>query len=142
MGYYKALNHGGIDADERWLVRGENAVRAGVEGFNQLWSLPIGLRPTAVACVSDLIAIGAMNAAAAAGLAVGLDIAVTGYDDTPMADFLHPPLTSIRQPIPQVGEHVVDLLLKQINGEEIAEKKILLSPELIVRASSQTTPSG
>jgi DNA-binding LacI/PurR family transcriptional regulator len=39
-----------------------------------------------------------------------------------------------------VGEHVVDLLLKQINGQEIAEKGILLSPELIIRASSQTTP--
>ena len=142
MGYFKALNQVGIDADERWLVRGENAVRAGVEGFQQLWSLPAGLRPTAVACVSDLIAIGAMNGAAAAGLEVGRDIAVTGYDDTPMAEFLHPPLTSVRQPIAQVGEHVVDLLLKQINGQEIAEKGILLSPELIVRASSQITSPG
>jgi DNA-binding LacI/PurR family transcriptional regulator len=83
-----------------------------------------------------------MNAAAAAGLKVGTDIAVTGYDDTPMAEFLHPPLTSVCQPIAQVGEHVVDLLLKQINGQEIAEKGILLSPELIIRASSQTAPPG
>ena len=142
MGYFKALNQVGIAADESWLVRGENSVQAGVEGFNQLWSLPAAQRPTAVACVSDLIAIGAMNGAAAAGLKVGQDIAVTGYDDTPMAEFLHPPLTSVRQPIPQVGEHVVDLLLKQIIGDEIAEKGILLSPELIIRASSQTTPSG
>jgi DNA-binding LacI/PurR family transcriptional regulator len=83
-----------------------------------------------------------MNGAAAAGLEVGRDIAVTGYDDTPMAEFLHPPLTSVRQPIAQVGEDVVDLLLKQINGQEIAEKGILLSPELIIRASSLSTPPG
>jgi DNA-binding LacI/PurR family transcriptional regulator len=142
MGYFQALNQSGISADSSWLVRGKNTVRAGVEGFNHLRSLPASRRPTAVVCVSDLIAIGVMNGAAAVNLEVGQDIAITGYDDTPMAEYLHPPLTSVRQPIPEVGQHVVNLLLKQINGDEIAEKGILLSPELIVRASSQTTLSG
>ncbi len=142
MGYFKALKEGGIVAKDSWLVRDKNSVRAGVEGFNQLWSLPDAQRPTAVACVSDLIAIGAMNGAAAAGLEVGKDIAVTGYDNTPMAEFSHPPLTTVHQPIPEVGEHVVNLLLSQIKGVEIDEKGILLSPELIIRASSQARPSG
>ena len=83
-----------------------------------------------------------MNRAAAAGLEVGKDIAVTGYDNTPMAEFLHPPLTSVRQPIPEVGEQIVNLLLNQIKGVEIDEKGILLSPELIIRASSKARPSG
>ncbi len=140
QGYHQALTEAGLTAEPALMMRGENSVQAGAEGFARLWSLPPSQRPTAVACVSDLMAIGAMNGAAAAGLAVGKEMAITGYDDTPMAEFLHPPLTSVRQPIPQVGEHVVNLLLQQINGEPIAKKGVVLSPELMIRASSQTIP--
>ncbi|MCZ7673648.1 MAG: substrate-binding domain-containing protein [Chloroflexi bacterium] len=98
--------------------------------------LPAGDRPTAVVCVSDLIAIGALNDASAAGLRVGQDIAITGYDDMPMSQYLTPSLTTVRQPIATVGQQVVDLLLKQIKGQPIVEKGILLEPELIIRESS------
>ncbi|MFO7538554.1 MAG: LacI family DNA-binding transcriptional regulator [Chloroflexota bacterium] len=137
QGYLRGLQTAGIPFDSAWLVRGENAVQTGVNAISRLMALPDGQRPTAVACVSDQIAIGVLyGAGAAGGLQVGSDIAITGYDDAPMAEFLHPPLTSVRQPIAAVGQQVIELLLKQINGDEIEEKGILLAPELIVRESS------
>lgn len=135
-GYQQGLQAAGLPFDPAWLIRGENAVQTGATAMSRLLALPEAQRPTAVACVSDQIAIGALYGATTAGWQVGQDIAVTGYDDAPLAEFLHPPLTSVRQPILQVGQKVVELLLKQINGEEIAEKGILLKPELIVRQSS------
>jgi DNA-binding LacI/PurR family transcriptional regulator len=89
-----------------------------------------------VACVSDLIAVGAVHAAAAAGLVVGQDVAVTGYDDGPLAPFLNPPLTSIRQPIGDVGRAIVRLLLGELRGEPQAPRGVLLNPRLVVRSSS------
>lgn len=135
QGYLDGLHAAGIELDPEWISRGSNTVQMGSRETTRLLSLPADRRPTAVVCVSDQIAVGAMNAAAAAGLQVGRDIAVTGYDDAPMAEFLHPPLTSVRQPIPEVGQQVVDLLLRQIEGETIAQKGILLKPELIIRKS-------
>jgi DNA-binding LacI/PurR family transcriptional regulator len=136
QGYLRGLQTAGIPFDPAWLVRGENAVQTGVNAISRLMALPGEQRPTAAACVSDQIAIGALYGAGAAGLQVGSDIAITGYDDAPMAEFLHPPLTSVRQPIAAVGQQVIELLLNQINGDEIVEKGILLAPELIVRESS------
>lgn len=134
-GYLATMAEAGRETREEWIVRGENTVEDGRTCLNRLLQLPGEQRPTAVACVSDHLAIGATQAAMAAGLVVGDDLAITGYDNVPLAEFLYPPLTTVRQPIPAVGQALVDLLLKQINGEEIAEKGVLLRPELIVRES-------
>jgi DNA-binding LacI/PurR family transcriptional regulator len=138
QGYLHGLQTAGILFDPAWLVRGENEVQTGVNAVSQLLALPAAQRPTAVACVSDQIAIGALYEATAHGLQVGSDLAITGYDDAPMSEFLHPPLTSVRQPIPEVGGQVIELLLKQIDDEAIDTKGILLDPELIVRESSSS----
>jgi DNA-binding LacI/PurR family transcriptional regulator len=135
-GYAAGLAAAGIDTEGAWIFRGENLMQTGMEGMAALLALPPGERPTAVACVSDLIAVGAVNAAAAAGLRVGVDIAVTGYDDSPQAQFLHPPLTSVRQPVRAVSREVVRLLLAQLRQETDESQGLLLTPELIVRQSS------
>jgi len=135
-GYAAGLAAAGIEFDPAWLCRGENAVQTGAEGLAHLMALPAASRPTAVACVSDQIAVGAMNAAAADGLVVGRDLAVTGYDDTAVAQFLHPPLTSVRQPIAAVAREIVRLLLGELRHEPAEQRGILLNPELIVRQSS------
>ncbi len=136
QGYAAALAAAGITPDPAWLHRGENLVQTGAEGMAALLALPAERRPTAVACVSDLIAVGVINTAAAAGLVVGRDVAVTGYDDSAMAQFLHPPLTSVRQPISEVGRTMVRLLLDRLSPEPAAPEGILLRPSLIVRPSS------
>lgn len=134
-GYCQGLEEAGIGRQDNWIFRGDNELSTGIAAVQHFLSLPPAQRPTAVSCVSDQIAIGAINECAAQNLKVGRDIAIAGYDDSPMAPFLHPPLTTVRQPIQQVGEQIVELLLKQIDGEAINQKNILLRPELIVRDS-------
>jgi DNA-binding LacI/PurR family transcriptional regulator len=135
-GYYQGLMEAGITPQENWIFRGDNDLSTGIEAVDYFLSLPQAQRPSAVSCVSDQIAIGAINECAGRNLKVGQDVAITGYDDSPMAQFLHPPLTTVRQPIQQVGEKIVDLLLNQIDGQQIYQKKYLLRPELIVRYSA------
>lgn len=135
-GYRDALAAAGVEPDPAWLLRGEHSAQLGRAAVRQLLGLPEAHRPTALACVSDLVAIGALNEAHRAGLKVGQDLAITGFDDMPLVQYMQPPLTSVCQPIPEVAEAVVDLLLKQIKEEPIAQKNILLKPELVVRESS------
>ena len=113
-----------------------NLAQTGVRGMRQLIALPEPQRPTAVACVSDLMAMGAVKTAVAAGLRVGGNIAITGFDDVPMGEYMQTPLTTVRQPIAEVGRAVIELLLKQMRGEPIANRGILLKPELVLRESA------
>lgn len=69
-------------------------------------------------------------------MVVGRDVAITGFDNIPMAEFSHPPLTTMHQPIYQIGGMVCEMLIRLIQGEELDQKHILLKPELIVRQSS------
>lgn len=135
-GFADGLREAGLAVRPDWILRGNNTVQFGAAGMQHWRSLPDAERPTAIACVSDLIAIGALNDASAAGLNVGQDVAITGYDDIPMSQYFTPALTTVRQPIATVGQQVVDLLLKQIKEQPIAKKGILLKPELIIRESS------
>ena len=93
-----------------------------------------GGRPDALFCASDLIAIGAMRALAAAGLSVPDDVAVVGFDDQPVASLTAPPLTTVAQDARQAGEHLVDGLLSLLRGEVPAPAA--LPVRLVVRASS------
>ncbi|HID90260.1 MAG TPA: LacI family transcriptional regulator [Anaerolineae bacterium] len=136
QGYVKAMENAGIPIDPAWVIRTEHTEAAGRAAMHALLSLPPERRPTAVVAISDLMAIGAMNAIHEAGLTPGEDIAVVGFDDIPTAQSLRPPLTSLRQPIAEVGRRVVEMLLSLIQGEEPPERRVLLPPRLIVRASS------
>src|SRR5260221_1540995 len=136
QGYWRGLQNAGIDFDSAWLVRGEHTTQTGVVGAMQVLSLPVDRRPTAIVCVCDLFAVGAIYAVMAAGLRVGQDIAITGFDDLRMDEYLYPTLTSVRQPIPEVGRHIVELLLNQISEVSAEPKGILLKPTLVVRESS------
>lgn len=137
-GYHEAVAEAGLAPEPELLVRGLHAAGTGSRAFQQLWRLPARRRPTAIACVSDLIALGALQAAGNAGVVVGRDLAITGFDNVELADFTQPPLTSVRQPIAQVGQTAVDMLLAQILEREPPAKTVLLTPELIIRASSMT----
>ncbi|MDQ2837514.1 MAG: LacI family DNA-binding transcriptional regulator [Actinomycetota bacterium] len=96
--------------------------------------------PTALACVSDAVAVGAMRAVEQRGLAVGRDVAVVGFDDSPLATVVTPGLSSVRQPLESVAEKCVDLLLRQISDHTAIPLKLVVPPTLIVRGSSQ--PAG
>ena len=114
----------------------ELVLTPGAEGMAALLALPPERRPTAVACVSDLIAVGVMNAAAAAGLAVGRDLAVTGYDDSALAQFLHPPLTTVHVPIAEIGQRAGQYLLQRLQGQAVE------APPLLPRHRSLQPPEA
>jgi DNA-binding LacI/PurR family transcriptional regulator len=140
-GYAQAMADAGLTIRPEWVKRGEGNFTFGFEAVNHLMTLPPSRRPTGIVALNDLLAIGAMHAIAANGLQVGRDVAVTGFDDNPLVQYLNPPLTSVRQPIWQVGQMVIDMLLTIMNEPEKVELECaLLPPELIVRASSVTNP--
>jgi DNA-binding LacI/PurR family transcriptional regulator len=87
----------------------------------------------AVFAASDLIAIGAMHALAAAGLRVPGDVAVAGFDDIPTARFANPPLTTVMQDTKRAGEMLVDAVLRMIDGQQVGSER--LPARLVIRES-------
>lgn len=138
-GYDEAMRNAGLPIDPAWLRRGEGEVAVGYTLTADLLQLPDAVRPTAVVAVDDHLAIGAMQAVQAAGLVVGAEVGITGFDDTPGIQHLSPPLTSVRQPIWQVGQEIVQLLIGLIQGAPPQRAQLHLSPRLIVRPSSLRT---
>jgi DNA-binding LacI/PurR family transcriptional regulator len=87
-----------------------------------------------VAC-NDLMALGAISAAQKRGLTVGRDVAITGFDDIPLAEHSHPPLTTVHQPIYDIGRQICNMLIRLVQGEQVNERHVLLQPQLVVRES-------
>lgn len=144
QGYLAALTKHDIPVDERLITGrresqfdspGYSTETIGYEGMRRLLSLPSP--PTAVFARNDFTAVGAMTAAKEAGLKIPQDVAIVGFDDTPMAQHTVPPLTTVRQPMKLQGQLAAELLLKRIGDSEILDVETrILDCELIVRESS------
>jgi len=97
--------------------------------------------PRAIVCANDQTALGAIHALARRGIRVAQDVAVTGFDDVPIARHLHPPLTTVRQPMQELGATAFDILYSKINtGKPDAD--VVLPVELIIRESCGCTTPG
>ena len=136
QGYYQALQQASIPIEEGWIERGENSVSAGYNGARRLLQRPPADRPSALIGMSDTLAIGAINAVHHLGLTVGRDVSISGFDDIPLSQYLQPPLTTIRQPIWEIGQRSIELLFQIMAGRTPAEHQILLPPRLIIRQST------
>jgi DNA-binding LacI/PurR family transcriptional regulator len=66
---------------------------------------------------------------------VGRDVAITGFDDIPLAEHSHPPLTTVHQPIYDIGRQICNMLIRLVQGEQVNERHVLLQPQLVVRES-------
>ncbi|WP_219844010.1 LacI family DNA-binding transcriptional regulator [Arthrobacter sp. MYb227] len=104
----------------RTMLRGENA-------------------PTAVVTGNDVLAMSVYDAARAAGLRVGTDVAVVGFSDLPLCQFLTPQLASVRMPLTAIAQKIIEQLLAQIRKEPTPEQGFYLQPELILRDSFYRT---
>ena len=133
-GYQQGLAEAGIAFDKAMVAEGDLTRTGGYQAAQRL--LTLRKRPTAIIGVNDLTAIGAMRAAREAGLVVGRDIAIAGYDGTEDSEHTDPPLTTLKQPIYATAQRLVEMLLKRIAGEPVPEPRIILQPELIIRAST------
>lgn len=117
------------------LIRvGDLTQRSGYEQTLDL--LDLANPPSAIVAFNDLMALGAMSAAQNRGLTVGTDVSITGFDNIPIAAHSHPPLTTVDQPIYQIGSMVCEMLAQKIKGEALERSQALLQPELIIRESS------
>lgn len=131
----------GIELLPDLLLRGQGSAQFGRQAASSLLDLPRWQRPTAIIGLNDFMAIGAMQLAQERGLRVGEDIAIAGFDDNPISQYLIPALTSVRQPIMEVGKTIISVLISLLEKEDpsripVNERQILLSPELVVRAST------
>ncbi|MFD5424611.1 LacI family DNA-binding transcriptional regulator [Streptomyces sp. NPDC127084] len=97
---------------------------------------------TAVVCASDMMALGAIRAARQRGLEVPRDISVVGFDDSPLIAFTDPPLTTIRKPVPAMGQAAVRTLLEEIGGTPAPHSEFVFMPELVVRGSTASGPGS
>ncbi len=137
-GFFEAMQRANLPILKDWVLHTPNTLEHAFEATKQLMSgRP---RPTAIVCANDLMAFGAKRCIEAFSLEVGTDVALTGYDDTTVAELIG--LTSIRQPIPLVANKVIELLLAEINHQRPAEYHIVLEPSLVVRESSSSQRKG
>jgi LacI family transcriptional regulator len=130
-GFLDALRCAGI-GDEPWIVTGDFTFKSGVEAAERMLSERANV--TALACANDDMAAGAMLALHRAGRDIPSDISVTGFDDTPMSNIVWPPLTTIRQPIKDIAERAVHILIERAADDDATFEP--LPHELIVREST------
>lgn len=130
-GFLDALAEAGIN-ERPWTATGDFTFKSGVEAVEQL--LRDRVRVSAIACANDDMAAGAMLALHRARLEIPTSISVTGFDDTPMSEIVWPPLTTIRQPIKDLTERAVHLLVTNQPNDSINYD--VLPIELIIREST------
>ncbi len=136
VGVHAALARAGRGPDAVTEVTiGSLDSAGGEQGVDTLLAGP-GPAPTALFCVNDLAAIGALRALRRRGITVPDEVAVVGYDDTPLAAELLIPLTSVRQPTHAMGWRAGDLLLRRYDEPDAPAVRIEFEPTLVVRAST------
>jgi len=132
-GYRKALDEHGLEERAGYLQTADLSAESGAGAMLRL--LDLDAPPTGVICVTDMVAIGAMQAAREKGLAVGRDISVIGYDGLPVAAFTDPPLTTMTQDVIETGRRVTEILLQIIDGKPPTEFQEMWNARLIKRGS-------
>jgi LacI family transcriptional regulator len=134
QGFYDALQNAGLSVPEAYLIEGDLTETGGYQAADSLLNLPEP--PTAIMTGNDSMALGVMSQIQNRGLRVGEDVAVGGFDDTPAAEHVHPGLTTIHQPIYQIGQQLAQTLLQMIAGNPPEHEGVLLIPQIIIRGSS------
>jgi len=134
-GYHAALAAEGIMPEPALEVEGDFQIEGGVTAGEQLLDLPD--RPTAIFAFNDNLAIGLIQAARARGLRVPEDVSVVGFDDTELASIVSPGLTTVRQPLAEMGRMAVSLLTRALDNQRFEALHVELATRLIVRGSTQ-----
>jgi LacI family transcriptional regulator len=137
-GHASALAEAGALHPAELTRAGEPTTEFGYRAAGDLLDLP--QRPTALACFNDKTAVGALAAAAERGLRVPADLSVTGFDDIDLAQATSPMLTTVRQPLAEMGRMAVSLLIRLLDGHQLEALHVELATDLIIRSS--TGPPG
>lgn len=134
-GYLRALEETGRTLNEDYIIRGDFTYGSGIEAADQL--LKLDQRPTAIFVASDEMALGVIHAIQDKGLNVPDDIEVFGFDNTRLATMVRPTLSTIVQPMYDIGAVAMRLLTKFMNKEEVADTNVILPHQIIERSSTK-----
>jgi LacI family transcriptional regulator len=142
-GYRAAMEAAGEDVPDEYILSGTAHHEEGIAGGMVL--LDLRQRPTAVFAATDGVAAAMIEAARTRGLRVPEDLSVVGFDDTEVAQLVSPPLTTVRQPLREMGRVALNTALRLVAGERLDSHHVELATELIVRRSTappSNVPSG
>lgn len=132
-GFVKALTEGGLSLNRQYICEGDYRFTSGYKGAKKLLNLPD--RPDAIFAASDEMALGVIRAALEMKIRVPEDLGVVGFDDINISEMAFPSLTTIAQPLYDMGAIGMRLLTKILNKEKIDSYKMILEHRLIVRES-------
>jgi LacI family transcriptional regulator len=139
-GHFAALAEAGMLGDPELMRYGEPAAKTGVWAGREL--LDLRSRPSAVVCFNDKVAVGVMEVAAARGLRVPEDLSVAGFDDIDVSRATTPRLTTVRQPLQEMGRTAVTMLMRQLDGHVHEALSMELGTRLVVRESTGPAPES
>jgi len=135
QGFQKALRESGIPIDPKWIVECGFHEEGGYIGMRQLLKLPAHERPRAVVAVSNPVAFGAIQAILEAGLRIPEDVALVGFSDDVLAPLMPVPLTTVRQPVYEMGRRAAQKLIDIIEGRSTDVEEIVVKADLVIRES-------
>jgi LacI family transcriptional regulator len=138
-GYRAGQESVGLDVDPALIVPGDFDYASGFAAGVRL--LDLADPPSAVFAASDEMALGVYEAARRRGLRVPEDLSIVGFDDLPQARWAPPPLTTVRQPLAEMGMVAVRTVLRLLNDEQLESSKVELATEVVVREST-AAPQG
>jgi DNA-binding LacI/PurR family transcriptional regulator len=130
----------GLQQNPDWIASTIWQEYSGYEAAMQMLQLPD--HPTAILAANDLVAIGVIRAVRELGFVVGQDISVTGFDDLPQASEDYLQITTIRQPLSEIGARALALMTSAVNGSFPDDRIVRVQTELIVRKSTGPAPSS
>ncbi|MDQ4502891.1 LacI family DNA-binding transcriptional regulator [Sinomonas sp. ASV322] len=139
-GYMSALMSRGVQVLPDLVIHGKFRTEHGVEGLTKLLSLPEQERPSAIFAGNDAIAVGVLREARRRGIRVPEDLSLVGFDGTALAEDSVPALTSVTQPLHDMGRAALRTVLRQSRGEQIDSHRVELATQLVVRESTAPRP--
>ncbi|WP_102026751.1 catabolite control protein A [Salirhabdus sp. Marseille-P4669] len=134
-GYKKALTEAGLDMKDELIINGDYSYQAGMDAVAEF--LKLEEKPTAIFVASDEMALGAIHGVQDNGLFVPQDIEVVGFDNTRLASMVRPTLTTVVQPMYDIGAVAMRLLTKYMNKETVDEQNVILPHRIIERDSTK-----
>jgi DNA-binding LacI/PurR family transcriptional regulator len=138
--YRESLEVEGIPYDPNLVQECGPTIEDGYQAAKKL--LELKMRPTAIITVNDLLAIGALRAAADLGLRVPQDVSLVGYDDIPMANYFVPRLTTVTKNALDLGRKAFEMLLARIQSPELPRQITYVPPRLVIRESTGPAPQN
>jgi LacI family transcriptional regulator len=134
--YRDSLAAAGIAFDQALELEGDFDFEPGTQAAAVL--LDLERPPTAIFAFSDMIAVGAIRAARARGITIPDELSIVGFDDSAYATVVHPALTTVRQPLAEIGTTAVDLLVRLIRKETVDTLHLEPLTRLVVRETTST----